>query len=65
MSDDEEIRVAAENFIERYGSDAPRQAEIRAKELLSAGSKDGHDRWLSIAEKARSLLDDQRKTPLH
>ncbi|MCH8835100.1 MAG: hypothetical protein IH925_04055 [Proteobacteria bacterium] len=57
MTDETEIRLTAERFVERFGKDAPRQATIRANELRAAGHVEEYDLWMSKFSEVKSLLD--------
>jgi len=48
MDDDNDIRLAAEKFLARFGKNAPREAAMRVEELLETGDREGHDLWLRI-----------------
>ena len=61
MTDETEIRLTAERFVERFGKDAPRQATMRANELRAAGHIEEYDIWVSIFTEVKSLLDEGRK----
>ncbi len=61
MTDETEIRLTAERFVERFGKDAPRQATMRANELRAAGHIEEYDIWMSIFTEVKSLLDEGRK----
>lgn len=61
MTDETEIRLTAERFVERFGKDAPRQATIRANELRAAGHVAEFDIWMSIFSEVKSLLDEGPK----
>ena len=61
MTDETEIRLTAERFVERFGKDAPRQATMRANELRAAGHVAEFDIWMAIYTEAKSLLDEGRK----
>ncbi len=52
MIDESEIRLAAEQFVDRCGKDAPHQASIRARELRAAGHVEEYDIWISIYREA-------------
>lgn len=56
VTDLSKIRNAARQFIERYGDDAPRQANIRASELQAMGQLEGHARWQLIERESDQLL---------
>ena len=61
MTDETEIRLTAEQFVERFGKDAPRQATPRAKDLRAAGHIAEYAIWLSIFPEVESLLDTDGK----
>ena len=61
MTDQTGIRLTAEQFVERFGKDAPRQAKIRANELRAAGHVEEYDIWVSIFTEVKSLLDEGPK----
>ena len=56
MTDADKISKAAENFVHRYGSAAPRQAVIRAQELHSAGLREDCATWMRIHEETKAIL---------
>jgi hypothetical protein len=58
VTDPTSIRAAAEKFIERFGNDAPNQANIRANELLQAGNIQGRTRWQLIGKEVALLMTD-------
>ncbi len=58
MIDESEIRLTAEQFVERCGKDAPHQASIRARELRAAGHVEEYDIWISIYREAKLMLDE-------
>ena len=58
VTDPSSIRAAAEKFIERFGDDAPNQANIRADELLLAGNIQGRTRWQLIGKEVAQLITD-------
>lgn len=61
MINETEIRLTAEQFVERFGNDAPRQATIRANELRAAGHVEESEIWMSIFSEVKSLLDEGQK----
>ncbi len=61
MTDETEIRLTAERFVERFGKDAPRQATIRANELRAVGHVEEYDIWMSMYTEVKSLLDEGPK----
>jgi hypothetical protein len=54
----QQIQYSAEIFIEKYGDDAPRQAELRANELLATGNSHGGNLWISIYVQIQKMLND-------
>lgn len=52
----QDLRLAAERFIARYGEQAPDEARRRAAELVDAGHRDAAAEWERIAELAVGLL---------
>ncbi len=63
VSLDNECKLAARIFIERFGEDAPRQASIRAAELEAVGDPEGYRSWMDISSAARKLLRDEIPPP--
>ncbi len=64
MKDADKISKAAANFVRRYGSDAPRQALIRANELHTAGLTEDGSSWMQIHGEIVAILKgmaEQRK----
>ncbi|MDP7099834.1 MAG: hypothetical protein QF503_01630 [Rhodospirillales bacterium] len=55
VTDPSSIRAAAVKFIERFGSEAKHQADIRANELLLAGNYQGRTRWQLIGKEIKHL----------
>ncbi len=58
MTDESEIWLTAEQFVDRCGKDAPHQRSIRARELRAAGHVEEYDIWISIYREVKSLLDE-------
>ena len=48
MIEEVNIQGAAEQFIERFGNDAPREAAMRMEELQNTGDIDGYNLWQKI-----------------
>ena len=68
VTDPSSIRAAAEKFIERFGTDAQSQANLRANELLLVGNIQGRSRWQLIGKEAGHLLEITnitQKTPVN
>jgi len=58
MSENEKIRIAAKNFVERFGSDAPAEAKRRAQEMHIFGKADGYATWMLIFEQVKFMVGD-------
>ena len=56
MNDNNDITVAARNFLDRFGDKAPIEAQRRAKELQEAGKGGGYVTWMLICDEVRVLL---------
>ena len=54
------IRASAEIFVERFGDDAPRQAAIRARELLEARQYQARVRWQLIGKEVDNILSKKK-----
>lgn len=54
-----ETVVSAEIFIEKYGRDAPRQAKLRADELIAFGNHQGGELWLDIYKQTLTILNEK------
>ena len=54
-----QIHSSAEIFVEKYGRDAPRQARLRADELIAVGNRRGGDLWLRIYLQTVTILSDK------
>ena len=54
---DDKILLAAQQFVERYGLDAPQQAVLRADELSLEGAALEAAMWMRISKAAKALLD--------
>lgn len=57
MNDENDITTAAKNFVERFGKDAPNEAQRRATEMRLFGKTDGYNTWMRIFEKVRNILE--------
>jgi hypothetical protein len=57
MTRDSRISVAAKNFIERFGDDAPAEAKKRVEELRSAGNVASAATWMQIYEEVKVLVE--------
>jgi len=62
MTKDSRITVAAKNFVERFGDDAPAEAKRRAEELRRAGNADSAVTWTQIYEEVKVLVERGGKT---
>ncbi len=56
MMDADKISKAADNFVRRYGRDAPRQALIRANELRAAGRQEDYATWMQIHDRVTAIV---------
>ena len=65
MKSQREIDEASRRFLQRFGTDAPAQADLRAAELVALGDIDGQKLWLSIRDVTRKLLDRPGDTTRH
>lgn len=63
MIDQIENKRAAEKFIERFGTDAVREAKIRAAELRAAGDTEGHNNWMALLGEIESQLQETAGDP--
>ena len=55
MTKDVKIPQVAQNFIGRFGKNAPFEAKRRANELQEAGNAEGHHTWMLIYEQIKRL----------
>ncbi len=58
MTKNEKTLTAARNFIERFGKDAPAEANRRAQEMHIFGKAEGYATWMKILEQVKILLGD-------
>ena len=65
MDLDQEIWRAAAKFVERYGDQAPAEADIRLEEMRRVGDPGATDTWTRIAEAVRDILNDQKRGARH
>jgi hypothetical protein len=56
MTEPEKISVAARNFLERFGENAPAEAKRRAQEMHLFGRAEGYATWMSILEEVKTLI---------
>lgn len=56
MTRDSRISVAAKNFVERFGVDAPAEAKKRAEELQCTGNTESAATWMQIYEEVKILV---------
>ncbi len=59
------IPVAAKNFIERFGEDAPAEAKRRAQEMHIFGKANGYATWMLIYEEVKALLEGSNGNTRH
>ncbi|HEX9701431.1 MAG TPA: hypothetical protein VGA19_01170 [Rhodospirillales bacterium] len=62
MDKDTKIPLAAKNFVERFGKDAPAEAKKRADELMKAGNASGYATWMEIYAHVKVMVDGKDKT---
>ena len=65
MPDKREIWQSAQDIIDRYGSDALRQINIRIGELQRHGEQEARSTWLQIREAAETLLEARDRKTKH
>lgn len=53
--------LSAQQFFDRFGANAPREAALRAEELRAAGDTEGHALWLSIQREVSVLVGGETK----
>ena len=63
MEKETRISIAAENFVERFGDDAPTEALKRAEELRQAGNADSAATWMRIYDVVKVLVERGGKVP--
>ena len=63
MTQDQNIPLAARNFVQRFGKTAPEEAKKRAEELLAAGNQTSHATWMMIYEEVKVLLSGANDNP--
>ena len=59
-NNDEEVRIAAKNMIDRYGDDALKEVDLRILELQSRNEQEALQLWHAIRQNVSLLL--QNKT---
>jgi hypothetical protein len=57
MTQNSKLSVAAKNFVERFGDDAPAEAKRRAEELRRSGNTDSATTWMQIYEEVKVLVE--------
>ena len=65
MTENEKTLMAAKNFVERFGKDAPAEANRRAQEMQIFGKAKGYATWMKILEQVRVLLGDGTEETRH
>ena len=63
MTKDTKIPQASQNFVDRFGKDAPAEAKQRANELQEAGYAEGHKTWMLIYQQVKRLVEDGIEGP--
>ena len=59
MTSDLDVYRAAHLLVERYGDDAPVEADMRADELTEAGDMEGVAVWKRIVKAIEELLSEE------
>lgn len=57
MNHENDITTAAKNFVDRFGKDAPSEAQRRATEMRLFGKSNGYNTWMRIFEEVRGILE--------
>ncbi len=65
MTENEKTWMAARNFVERFGDDAPAEAKRRAQEMHIFGKAEGYATWMKILEQVKVLLNDGTEETQH
>lgn len=64
MNDEEnKIRQAAKNFVDRFGGEALERAKLRAEQLRVVGNAGGYATWLQICDHVKELIEDSVEKP--
>ena len=61
MIETTKIPLAARNFVERFGENAPEEARRRARERKLFGKAEGYDTWMLIYEQVKILVEGESK----
>jgi len=59
------LTTAAINFVERFGKDAPDEAQRRATEMKLFGKPDGYITWMRIYEEVKNIVGDAADKTKH
>lgn len=65
MIENYKTSIAAKNFFERFGNDAPAQAKRRAQEMRIFGKTKGYATWMMILEEVKALVDAKNSETRH
>ncbi len=65
MTKNEKTWTAARNFVERFGNNAPAEANRRAQEMHIFGKAEGYATWMKILEQVKILLGDGAEKTKH
>lgn len=57
MIEPAKIPIAARNFVERFGENAPAEAQRRAREMRLFGKAESYDTWMLIYEQVKVLVE--------
>jgi hypothetical protein len=52
------ISIAAKNFFERFGNDAPAEAKRRAQEMQIFGKTIGYATWMMILKEVKAMVEE-------
>ena len=61
MIENTKIPLAARNFVDRFGEDAPAEAQRRAREMKIFGKAEGYHTWMEIYELVKILVEGEGK----
>jgi len=59
------LTTAAINFVERFGKDAPVEAQRRATEMKLFGKPDGYITWMRIYEEVKNIVGEAADKTKH
>lgn len=59
------LTTAAINFVERFGKDAPDEAQRRATEMKLFGKQVGYKTWMLIYEEVKNIVGEAADKTKH